>query len=84
MKGNTGFNKTLLQVFSLSKFTVQGTLANEPATDKIVHAVADLTLTVQFFDDSVPDLVVGMAAGSDFGLDSTVELISTSAAALLS
>lgn len=84
MKKNTGVEGTsdLLQVFTLGSGTLKGTFTDEPATNKVLHANADLTLTVKFNDGTV-DLVIDILAGDDFGLDDTVDTITTTAEALL-
>lgn len=84
MKGVKGVedNSHLVQVFTLGNNTKQGTFTDEPAADRIIHALADLTLTVKF-KNGAANLVVAIKEGDDFGLDSTVDTITTTAAALL-
>ena len=81
VKGVKG-NSNMVQVYTIGSDTILGTFTDEPATDKILHAVADLTLTVKF-NDGTADLVVAISAGDDFGFGQTVATITTTAGALL-
>jgi len=85
MKKSLGIqgSSDLLQVHTLGSKTRQGTFTDEKAKNGVLHANADLTLTVKFNDGTV-DLVIDILAGDDFGFDSTVATITTTASAILS
>lgn len=81
VKGVKG-NKDLVQIFVISSDTKKGTFTDEPATNKILRANADLTLTVKF-NDGTANFVVAILAGDDYGLSEKVDTVTTTAEALL-
>ena len=83
MKGTSNYNQTAFQVYTLGNGTQQDTFTDEPAAGKVFHALADGNLTVEFID-TTPDLVLAVVAGEDWGFDDTVDIITTTAAGLLS
>lgn len=76
-------NQAPWQAFTVSKGTTKGTFTNEVAANKVLRAVAALTLTVKFKDGVTSDLVIQMAAGDDIAFDQTVLDVTTTAEALL-
>jgi len=72
------------QAFPFTKNTVQGTLSDEPLTNRqrILHADADLTVTLNFSDGA--SISINIAQGMDITLDGSAVTVSTTASAVLS
>jgi len=72
------------QAFPITRYTVTGTLTDQPlsGTQRILHANADLDVTLDFPDGST--VTVSILGGMDVVLDGGATTVTTTASAILS